>query len=199
IVSSKPSWLCGAGILPRAVIPTSNTAALPPESAPSTRKRTVVSPRRISSPFTAADLTTHRLGPVDERGKIGVLEREIAAWNRDDLGGVIAELDPDHEWDLRRSDIPGEREVHRGQDAYLGFAQRWRGALGSTQLEIVEAKELPDGRLFTVLKHLGAGTHSGAEVERTTVQLLSFKGDKLTRTEVYGDLSRGRATAGLGR
>ena len=135
---------------------------------------------------------------MDERDKIGVFEREIAAWNRGDLGGVIAELDPDHEWDLRRSDIPGEKEIHRGHDAYLGFAQRWRAALGSTQLEIVEVKELPDGRLFTVLKHSGTGTHSGAEVERRTVQLLSFKDDKVTRTEVYGDLSQGRAAAGLG-
>ena len=136
---------------------------------------------------------------MDERGKIGVFEREIAAWNRDDLGGVIAELDPDHEWDLRRSDIPGEKEVHRGHDAYLGFAQRWREALGSTQLEIVEVKELPDGRLFTILKHSGTGTHSGAEVERRTVQLLSFKDDKVTRTEVFGDQREGRAAAGLGR
>ena len=128
-----------------------------------------------------------------------MLEREIAAWNSGDLGGVIAELDGDHEWDVTRSDIPGEKDVHRGHDAYLGFAQRWREALGSTQLEIVEAKELPDGRLFTVVKHSGAGTHSGAEVERRTVQLLSFKGEKLTRTEVYGDLSQGRAAGGLGR
>ena len=135
---------------------------------------------------------------MDERGKIGVFEREIAAWNRADLGGVIAELDPDHEWDLRRSDIPGEKEVLRGHDAYLGFAQRWRGALGSTQLEIVEVKELPDGRLFTVLKHFGTGTHSGAEVERRTIQLLSFNGDKVTRTEVFGDQREGRAAAGLG-
>jgi ketosteroid isomerase-like protein len=133
---------------------------------------------------------------VEGRGKIGVFEREIAAWNRGDLGAVIAELDRDHEWDLTRSGIVGE-EVHRGHDAYLGFARRWREALGSTQLEIAEIKELPDGRLFTVLKHLGAGTHSGAEVERRTAQLLSFKGDKVTRTEVYSDLSQGRAAAGL--
>jgi ketosteroid isomerase-like protein len=136
---------------------------------------------------------------VEERGKIGVFEREIAAWNRGDLAGVIAELDGDHEWDVTRSDIAGEKEVHRGHDAYLGFARRWREALGSTQLEIVEVKELSDGRLFTVLKHSGVGTHSGAEVERRTVQLLSFKGDKVTRTEVYADLSEGRAAAGLGR
>jgi ketosteroid isomerase-like protein len=135
---------------------------------------------------------------MDERGKINVFEREIAAWNRGDLDGVIAELGEDHEWDLTRSDIPDEKEVHRGHDAYLGFARRWRETLGSTQLEIVEVKELPDGRLFTVLKHSGTGAHSGAEVARKSVQLLSFRGDKVTRTEVYGDLSHGRAAAGLG-
>jgi hypothetical protein len=80
---------------------------------------------------------------LDERGKISVFEREIAAWNRGDLRAVIAELDGDHEWDVTRSDIPGETEVHRGHDAYLGFARRWREALGSTQLEIVEVKECP--------------------------------------------------------
>jgi ketosteroid isomerase-like protein len=65
---------------------------------------------------------------VDERSKIDVFKREIAAWNRGDLGGVIAELGEDHEWDLTRSDIPGETEVHRGHDAYLGFARRCRDA-----------------------------------------------------------------------
>jgi ketosteroid isomerase-like protein len=136
---------------------------------------------------------------LDGRDKIEVFEREIAAWNRGDLAGVIAELDPDHEWDLRRSDIPGEKGLHRGHDAYLGFAQRWREALGSTQLEVVEVKELPDGRLFTVLKHSGTGAQSGAPVERQSVQLLSFKGDKVARTEVFGDQREGRAAAGLGR
>ena len=127
-----------------------------------------------------------------------VIERGIAAWNRGDLNAVIAELDEDHEWDLTRSDIPGEIEVYRGHDAYLRFAQRWREQLGSTQLEIVEARELSDGRLFTVLDHAGTGARSGAAVQRQTVQLLSFQGDKVTRTEVYGDHGEGTAAAGLG-
>ena len=59
-------------------------------------------------------------------------------------------------------------------------------------------KELPDGRLFTVLKHSGTGASSGAQVERQSVQLLSFRGDKVASTEVYGDLSQGCAAAGLG-
>src|SRR3954463_15222487 len=50
-VSSKRSWLCGAGIRPRAWMLASKTATLPPESVPVTRNRTAVSPTRISSPL----------------------------------------------------------------------------------------------------------------------------------------------------
>ena len=135
---------------------------------------------------------------MGEQGKLEVIEREITAWNRGDLGAVIAELDRDHEWDLTRSGIPGEIEIHRGHDAYLKFAKRWREGLGSTQLEIVEARELSDGRLFTVLKHSGTGRRSGADVERQTVQLLSFRGGKVARTEVFGDHREGVTAAGLG-
>jgi ketosteroid isomerase-like protein len=75
--------------------------------------------------------------------------------------------------------------------------RRWRDALGATQLKIVEAKELPDGRLFTGLLHTGTGARSGVSVERTTVQILSFEDGKVARTVVYGDLNEGRAAGGL--
>lgn len=134
---------------------------------------------------------------MSERGKHEVFAREIDAWNRGDLDLVMAELTEDHEWDLTRSDIPGEKEVHCGHAAYLAFARRWRNVLGATQLEIVDAKELPDGRLFTILLHTGTGARSGVSVERTTVQILSFDNGKVARTVVYGDLDEGRAAGGL--
>jgi len=61
---------------------------------------------------------------VDERRKLEVFARGIEAWNRGDLELVTAELTEDHEWDLTRSGIPGEKEVHRGHAAYLAFARR---------------------------------------------------------------------------
>jgi ketosteroid isomerase-like protein len=134
---------------------------------------------------------------VDERGKLEVLAREIEAWNHGDLGLVMAELTADHQWDLTRSGIPAEKGVHCGHAPCLAFARRWRNALGATQLKIVEAKELPDGRLFTTLLHTGTGVRSGASVERTTVQLLDFEDGKVARTVVYGDLDEGRAAGGL--
>jgi len=69
--------------------------------------------------------------------------------------------------------------------------------LGATQLEVLEAKELPDGRLFTRLLHRGTGARSGASVVRKTVQLLDFEDGKVARTVVYGDLDEGRAAGVL--
>lgn len=134
---------------------------------------------------------------MDERAKLEVFTRGVEAWNSGDLALVMAGLTEDHEWDLTRSGIPAEKEVHCGHAAYLAFARRWREALGATQLKIVEAKELPDGRLFTTLLHTGTGVHSGASVERTTVQLLDFEDGKVARTVVYGDVDEGRAAGGL--
>jgi ketosteroid isomerase-like protein len=134
---------------------------------------------------------------VDERGEIEVVERAVAAWNSGDLGGVVADITEDHEWDLTHSDIPGEAEVHRGPDAYLRFAQRWREALGPTQLEVEETKKLPDGRLFVLIKQSGTGVRSGAGTDLHYVQILSFEGGKVARTEVFTDRRKGRAAAGL--
>jgi ketosteroid isomerase-like protein len=134
---------------------------------------------------------------VDERGKIDVLKRALAAWNSGDLGGVVAELSEDHEWDLTRSDIPGESEVHRGHAGFLQFAQHWREALGPTQSELDEAKELPDGRLFALIKTWGTGARSGAEVDLHYVQIATYEGDKMTRSEIFTDHRKGRAAASL--
>ncbi len=134
---------------------------------------------------------------MDERGKIELFERAIAAWNRGDLDGVVAEISEDHEWDMTRSDILGETDVHRGHEGYLGFARRWRETLGPTQVEIADTEELPDGRLFVLLKQAGTGAQSGADVDIDYVQILSFDGDKVTGTEVFTDPAKARAAARL--
>jgi len=134
---------------------------------------------------------------VDERGKIDVAERALAAWNRGDLDRVIAKASEDLECDLTRSDIPGESHVHRGPKAYLRFARRWREALGPTQVELEEAKELPDGRLFALIKQSGTGARSGAEVDLHYVQIYTFVSDEIARVEVFTDQRKGRAAAGL--
>jgi len=98
---------------------------------------------------------------------------------------------------LIAADIPGENEVHRGHEGFLRFAERWREGLGPTQSVIEEAWELPDGRLFTLITTWGTGARSGADVDLRYVQLATFDGDKMTRSEIFTDLRKGRAAAGL--
>jgi ketosteroid isomerase-like protein len=69
--------------------------------------------------------------------------------------------------------------------------------LGPTQVELEEATELDDGRLFFRIRQSGTGASSGADVEIDYVQIITFEGDKATRTEVYTDVQRARAAAGL--
>jgi ketosteroid isomerase-like protein len=134
---------------------------------------------------------------VNEKGKIEVFERGLDAWNRGELTGVTAEFTDEHEWDLSSSGIPGETGVLRGDEEYLQFAGRWRDMLGPTQLQIEEAWELADGRLFALIRQSGTGASSGADVEIDYVQIITFEDEKVTRTEVYTDVQKARAAVGL--
>lgn len=138
-----------------------------------------------------------RLARVDEIAKIELVERVIAAWNAADPDALKAEGSDDFEFDLTRSDIPGESVSHHGPEALVRFAERWREALGPTQIVIEEMKVLPDGRLFVLIRHVGTGAQSGADVEAHHVHIHMFGDRKATRTEVFTDIEKGRAAAGL--
>lgn len=134
---------------------------------------------------------------MDEHAKIELLERAVAAYNSADMRATTADFSEQIEWDLTRSDIPGESAVYRGHDEYLRFINRWREQFGSTQIEILEAFELPDGRLYIVLRQLATGAGSGVEVEVLYVHIQSYENGKVTRVELFTDQRKGRAAAGL--
>jgi ketosteroid isomerase-like protein len=133
---------------------------------------------------------------MSEREKVELYERTLAAWNRGDLDGVLAECTPDWEWDLTNSDIPGECRPHRGHEEYRSFAQRWREALGPTQLQLEGFRELEDGRLFAQIRQIGTGARSGVDVELSYFQITSFESSKAKRTEVFTDPDKAHAAAG---
>lgn len=133
---------------------------------------------------------------MDEQQKVELFERTLTAWNRGDIDGVLAECTTDFEWDLTNSDIPGESRPHRGQDEYRSFAQRWKEALGPTQVELDGFRELEDGRLFTRIHQRGTGTRSGVDVELTYFQVTSFESSKAKRSEVFTDPGKAYAAAG---
>jgi hypothetical protein len=109
----------------------------------------------------------------------------------------LAECVPEFEWDMSRSFVPGLTDAYRGRDGYLEFARSWRETLGETQLELEEARELADGRLYSLIRQTATGPQSGVDVELHYVQITEFEGSKITRSEVFGDRDEGRAAAGL--
>lgn len=134
---------------------------------------------------------------MDERQKVEIFERTNAAWNRGDLDAVLAECTPDFEWDMSTSSVPGLTGVFHGRDGYLNFAQQWRETMGATQLELEEARELDDGRLYTLIRQTATGPQSGVDVELYYVQISEFDGGKVSRSQVFGDRDEGRTAAGL--
>ena len=132
---------------------------------------------------------------MEEREKLEFFERALAAWNKGEIDEVLAESTEDFEWDLSRSDIPGLQRIYRGREEYLEFAQSWREAMGATQVEIEEARELDDGRLYVQLLQTATGELSGVPVDIHYVQ--SFDGSRANRGEVFTDPRKARAAAGL--
>lgn len=134
---------------------------------------------------------------MQEREKVELFERVIVAWNGGDLGAVVAELTPDFEWDCTESGIPDLSGIYHGHDGYLQFARSWREALGDTRLELEEARELDDGRLYLQIYQTATGKQSGVDVDLHYAQILEFEGQKTSRSQVFGLVEDGRAAAGL--
>lgn len=134
---------------------------------------------------------------MNEQQKLEQFERVVDRWNKGDLEEILAEATPDFEWDLTQSDIPGETGTYRGEDEYLRFARGWREALGPTQIELEEAFELDDGRLFARLTQAGTGKRSGVDVDIEYVQIFSYEGSSVKACMVFTDLAKARVAAGL--
>ena len=134
---------------------------------------------------------------MQEREKIELFERVIVAWNGGDLGAVVAELTPDFEWDCTESGIPDLSGIYRGHDGYLQFARSWREALGDTRLELEEARELDDGRVYIRVYQTATGPQSGVNVDLHYAQILEFEGQKVCRSQLFGRVEDARAAADL--
>jgi ketosteroid isomerase-like protein len=134
---------------------------------------------------------------VEEREKLKLTERIMAAWNRGHLEDIVAVVTPDFEWDMTRSGIPGLAQIYRGRDGYLEWAESWRETMGPTQVEIEEMKVLADGRVYGLMRQAGTAPQSGVDVEVEYVQLFEFKDGKLSRAGTYLDRDEARRAAGL--
>ena len=121
------------------------------------------------------------------------LTRELyAAFNRGDLAAVLARLDPDVE--VIDPDRTGR--THHGPEGYRAFLEEWLESWESYRVEITGMTRNGERVLVDVTQH-GVGKGSGVEFSEPFFQTITFRGDRVTRFEVYLDRADAERAAGL--
>jgi ketosteroid isomerase-like protein len=95
--------------------------------------------------------------------------------------------------DVEFRDELGELDNRVDLRAYI---EGFREALGGLHVEWEHAQEVGD-TLMLVVSQSGRGAISGAEVEERFTYLLTFRGDRCVRWQIYADHNEALQAAGL--
>jgi uncharacterized protein len=94
------------------------------------------------------------------------------AWNRGDLGAVLALVDPDIDW--QPGDEAPESGGGRGRAGFEQFIASWTESFEDLQIEPLEFIEIGD-HVVTVVHQKGRGRGSGVELEIDTVHVWTIR------------------------
>jgi ketosteroid isomerase-like protein len=126
---------------------------------------------------------------------IEIVRRTTEAYNRGDFDEAIAWMDPAIEWDMTRVDVP-DPEVYRGFEGLMTFDSLWNESWEWLELEpkdFIEAGE----RVVSLVRQIGRGKLSGAQVEQRFAQLWTLRDGKIVRMEMHPDKESALEAAGL--
>jgi ketosteroid isomerase-like protein len=116
----------------------------------------------------------------------------IEAFNRGDTDTVAAVLDEESQWDWSRS-IGPSAAVYRGPGEIIGFWQEFTGSFEELKLEIedvAEEGEVLVAGMLSVMKGRG-----GIEVSARNGWVMTFRGSKLARLEMFQSKAEAMAAA----
>jgi ketosteroid isomerase-like protein len=110
--------------------------------------------------------------------------RRIArAFNEGDIDALVAELDPNVEWE--EQPIPGLDPVYRGHEGVRRWAEEVMGQeLGPLQVRIERLSEAGDAVIASI-RIRGVGRSSGVEVDMHVHLVVTFREDKVARRQVF--------------
>jgi uncharacterized protein len=115
---------------------------------------------------------------------ISLVNRMLDAFNRRDIGGVLAAYHPDGEMFTLTSLLGGEAyHGHQGiRDFFSSSADVWE----QVRLEAEEVRDLGDAVLVTG-RWSSTGKGSGAEVESEAAWLFEFRDGRIFSSHAYQD------------
>jgi len=110
------------------------------------------------------------------------LRRGYEAWNRGDLGEVLALVDPDIEW--RPGEDAPESGEFSGRDGFRQFIESWTESFDDLRIEPQEMVEVGDD-VVVVVRQRGRGHGSGIELDITTVHVWTIRGGAAVAWTAY--------------
>lgn len=117
------------------------------------------------------------------RENVEIVRRSTEAYNRGDLEEASSFMDPGIEWDMSRVPVP-DPGVYRGFDGLQAFSESWDESWEATDLQPEEFIEVGD-QVVAVIRQVGRGRLSGADVEQRFAQLWTLRDGKIVRMEMH--------------
>jgi ketosteroid isomerase-like protein len=115
---------------------------------------------------------------------VDVLRKSIELFNRYDIEGVIALMDPAVRFEHRMAELEGE---FTGPDAVKGWFADLSEAFDSWTIECDDFRDLGDDRVLALGTVRAVGKGSGVEAEVPYTVLATFGDGLLTHFIDYGD------------
>ena len=126
---------------------------------------------------------------------VACVRRLLAAFNEGDVEAIVAECDPDVEWE--EQSIAGVEPVFRGHDGIRRWAGLVMGGEWDTLQGRIDRMEEARDALVASLVIDGEGSSSGARVQMHVYLVLSFRAGKLARREVFQTRAEALEAVGL--
>ena len=121
------------------------------------------------------------------RENIELTRRTFEAFNRGDIGEVLARLAPDVEV-YADPELPNSG-TFQGHDGALLWFERWLEAWETFTIEVEEVIPVGDDLVVCVVQH-GRGRGSGLDVTMRAAYVVTIVGGKTTRVHLYPDKDR---------
>lgn len=127
------------------------------------------------------------------RENVEIVHRACAAFNRGDLEGTLADVDPDFEY-VTAGTIPDLSGSYRGIKRFKRFIRGFWEEFDEARLEVHDVTE-SDDRVLVSLTMSGRGRQSEAETSWDVFQVWTLRSGRAVRAQ--GFMSRTEAVAAL--
>jgi uncharacterized protein len=118
---------------------------------------------------------------------VEAFKRIADANNRRDVEAMLAELDPEVEWQSAvLGSLAGETTVHRGHDGIREMLRDLYEAFSEFRVQFLEIRDLGD-RVVAIGRWITRGEESGVETTPPLASVVDFRNGKALRVRSYLD------------